>query len=414
MRKLITFFTQLLSLILISSSFLSPNQALGQSVQNKNANKNAGNAGKIVVLEVHGYLDPVTTDFLSKALTRANQQAAELAVLQLDSPGARVSRSQFLRLKNQFANSKVPIAVWVGGAGAQLKGASFELLRVAAAVGVATDVKLSDNSKKFTINEAQQEGIVDDVVPTLGDFIVALDGRNVKGHIVETAQVVHTANGALRQEPDRKITFLKMSLLGQLLHTVTSPVIAFLFLVLGLLLIMFEFFSAGIGISSGTGALLVLLASYGLGVLPTRWWGLGLILLAMFGFSVDIQVGTPRVWTVIGTVSFIAGMWFFYNGISLSPIFIVIVLFLTLAFVLAAIPTTVRARFSTRSLGREWMIGQDGVAVDAIQPEGSVKVLGGFWKARASRAATISAGESIKVVGIEGQTLQIEPLTRQQ
>jgi len=34
----------------------------------------------------------------------------------------------------------------------------------------------------------------------------------------------------------------------------------------------------------------------------------------MFGYAVDVQAGTPRAWTVIGTVSLVLGSIFLYPG----------------------------------------------------------------------------------------------------
>jgi hypothetical protein len=52
----------------------------------------------------------------------------------------------------------------------------------------------------------------------------------------------------------------------------------------------------------------------------------------------------------------------------------------------------VRSRFSTPTIGRESMIGEQGVAVGAVNPEGTVRVRGGLWRARTNRATPIAGG----------------------
>jgi membrane-bound serine protease (ClpP class) len=70
----------------------------------------------------------------------------------------------------------------------------------------------------------------------------------------------------------------------------------------------------------------------------------------------------------------------------------------------------VRARFSTPTIGREWMIGEEGEARTAVAPEGTVLVRGAPWRARTNRATPISAGDPVRVAGIEGLVLDVEPL----
>jgi membrane-bound serine protease (ClpP class) len=40
-----------------------------------------------------------------------------------------------------------------------------------------------------------------------------------------------------------------------------------------------------------------------------------------------------------------------------------------------------------------------------------VRVRGGLWRARTNRATPIAAGETVKVTGIEGLVLEVEPAT---
>ena len=56
-----------------------------------------------------------------------------------------------------------------------------------------------------------------------------------------------------------------------------------------------------------------------------------------------------------------------------------------LAF-LAGMPSMVRTRFATPTIGREWMIGEMGEAVVAVDPDGVVVVRDAQWRARTNRA----------------------------
>ena len=70
----------------------------------------------------------------------------------------------------------------------------------------------------------------------------------------------------------------------------------------------------------------------------------------------------------------------------------------------------VRTRFSTPTIGREWMIGEVGTAVGAVDPDGVVMVRDAPWRARTNRATPIDAGAPVRVASIEGLLLEVEPL----
>jgi membrane-bound serine protease (ClpP class) len=73
-------------------------------------------------------------------------------------------------------------------------------------------------------------------------------------------------------------------------------------------------------------------------------------------------------------------------------------------------PNMVRTRFATPTIGREWMIGEEGVVIADVDPEGVVEVGAGRWRALTNRATPVMAGDRIRVAAIDGVTLQVEPL----
>jgi membrane-bound serine protease (ClpP class) len=77
---------------------------------------------------------------------------------------------------------------------------------------------------------------------------------------------------------------------------------------------------------------------------------------------------------------------------------------------IVGMPSMTRTRFATPTVGREWMIGAEGVAVVEISPEGTVQVGDGQWRARTNRATPIPVGEPLRVIAIDGVTLEVEPL----
>jgi membrane-bound serine protease (ClpP class) len=185
--------------------------------------------------------------------------------------------------------------------------------------------------------------------------------------------------------------------------------VAFVMLLIALALFVFEFFTAGVGVAAGTGIVFGILSAYGLGVLPTRPWAVALLLISMAALAIDIQAGVPRFWTGVGAVTFLGGAIWLYHGQAVSPWVIVVMAVLLALFALSGMPSMIRTRFSTPTIGREGMIGELGVASSTVDPEGTVKVHGAPWRARTNRATPISAGDVIRVVAIDGLLLEVEP-----
>jgi membrane-bound serine protease (ClpP class) len=194
------------------------------------------------------------------------------------------------------------------------------------------------------------------------------------------------------------------------MHTVSSPPVAYLLFAIGLALILFELFTAGVGVAGLVGAGCLVLGCYGLAALPTNPAGIALLLFAMLGYAIDVQTGVPRVWSGIATVSFTVGSVILFDGLSLSWITLLVAIVGMGVAMIGGMPAMVRSRFSTPTIGREWMVGEVGTAVGAVAPEGIVRVRDAPWRARTNRATPIEAAQEVRVVSIEGLLLEVEPL----
>lgn len=409
----------------------------------------------IVVLQVDGLVDPPNAELIRESIREANQRPTELIVIKFSSGGAvDVDPAPLVRA---IRTSRVPVAVWVGPSGAKAKGIAALLATAAPVVAVANDStigpadplrldepdagaaylrEMSDLNesngrraaggraiveRKLSSTEAVRIGATNRVCPdvpgcpTLGDFIVNLDGTTVEtttGPVeLDTAKVVGKGEDRRRQ-PIQLIRFRKLDLPNQAIHTLTSPSIAYLLLVVGLSLIVFEFFTISVGLAGGAGAIALIGAFIGFSHLPVAWWALGLILLAILGYSIDVQAGRPLAWTVIATALLIVGSRFLYDGSSNLDVpwwVLIIVIGSALAFMVAAMPVAIRSRFSTPTIGREGLVGEIGQAAVDVAPDGVVVVREARWRARTNRATPIAAGDAIRVVEVDGLVLEVEP-----
>ena len=376
------------------------------------------------VIKAEGLIDPVMASFIEQSVAAGERAQVIAVVVQLDSGGSVVSDTRLRELAATIHNASVPVAVWVGPSGSEAIGGAAQLAGAAKIVGLAPGARLGKTgplvvpeellSPAFLAAAGRLEGgtIKDSearqlkIAPNrraavIGEFIIGIDG-------VETRVV--TVEGRRATEPVSIPVFSTLPIQDQLFHTVASPAAAYLLLLIGLSLIVFELYTAGVGVAGLVGAGCFVLACYGLAILPVRPVGLGLLVLAIFAFTIDVQTGAPRVWSVVGAVSLVAGSVLLFDGLSLSWISLLVGIGGTAAFMLTGMPAMVRTRFSTPTIGREWMIGELGDAQTALSPDGVVMVRGALWRARTNRATPIAVDEQVRVVEVTGLLLEVEPL----
>ncbi|HKY67192.1 MAG TPA: NfeD family protein [Acidimicrobiales bacterium] len=371
--------------------------------------------GPVSVVEVDGLIDPVVADLVHDQIDRATDSCALALVLQFDSGGSVLSDGDLDRLVADVEGAEVPIGVWIGPSGSKATGEAVRLVAAADLTGIAPgssievtpallgarglepdDLGSVDLGERVGAERAVELDLVDNDAPTILEYVVQLDG-------FETEVV----DG--RRQPVTEVTFGGLSLVGQLAHTVASPAVAYLLFVIGLSLLLFELFTAGVGIAGMVGAGSLVLGCYGLAVLPTRPLGVALLLFSMFGYAIDVQTGVPRLWTGIATVSFVVGSLVLYDGVSISWLTLLIAFVGVTLGMVAGMPTMVRSRFSTPTIGRDWMIGELGSARTDIDPDGVITLRDAPWRARTNRATPIRRDEPARVVAIEGLVLEVEP-----
>ncbi len=401
----------------------------------------ASGLAPVDVLQVSGLFDEVVIDAIDDAIDAATADGSQALILQINSGGAIASADDMTALIQRVADSPVPIGIWVGPArSARLYGLPAQLMGVADVTAMVSGSRIGHTGRlveleggatvdfgdaadrlrrdSLSFQDARALGALkldtpDVGVPTIRSMVAAMDGVEVDGRVLDTVtEGVNDEGGAELQAT--LVRFSKLGLVAQLMHTVASPPVAYLMLLIGLSLLVFEFFTAGVGVAGVVGAVCAFLGCYGIAELPARSWAVAVLVVAFLAFAVDVQVGIPRFWTGVGVALTTLGSLALYDplpGTSLRIGWITLLVGIggTLLTFVVGMPSMTRTRFATPTIGREWMIGELGTAVGDVSPEGVVVVANARWRARTNRATPVVAGEAVRVVAIDGVTLEVEP-----
>jgi membrane-bound serine protease (ClpP class) len=390
----------------------------------------------VVVVDIEGPGDQVLLDFIERTV---EETEAQVFVLRIDSPG--ISSGDPGEMYRAINASSTPIALWVGPDPAVAFGGMGQLLGIADFTGAAPGVDVGylkpmvvgdDSSVGYLVRPSGDwpldlddsvigiddpiPGFIDELQPTIGQFIASLDGKEARGVTLETATTIVNDDGTESLVSSVSVQFVKPDLWDRFLRLGSRPEATFFFLLVGLAAAVFEFYAAGVGITAGVAVLSLFVAGYGLATLPMNWLAFVVTLAGMLLLTVDFQRSRLGLLSGVGTVLlFGGGLTFTTAAPQYSPRWWAVLLTVIGigAFYAVALTTIARARFSTRTLGRERLIGKQGVAESDFDPEGVVVVEGARWRARSHRAAGIRAGDPVEVTEVVGITLEISPAVTQ-
>ena len=403
----------------------------------------AQEAPHVDLLEIKGPVTPVMISYIARGIETAEQDGAEVLIVQLDTPGGQVDLMG--EVVRTILDAQVPVAVYVypPGAYAASAGTLITLAGHVAAMAPGTtigaaspvggqgedlgetmeqkikeDLKAQaraltgrrgeqavewaesaiEEARAATADEALALGVIDFVVRDVDDLLEQMDGLTIE---LNREQVTLRTAGARVQE-------LPMTLVEQILHIVTNPTIAFILLTIGLNAIIFELSSPG-GYAAGIiGAICLLLGFYALGVLPVNYAGLLFIALAFVLFVIEVNAPTHGVLTAGGIASLVAGALILFNSplyrVSISAV--VAVALVTGLFFVFAIGKVMQARRTPSVTGKEGLMGQVGEARTPLEPDGMVIVRGELWKATAVDGP-VERGAHVEVVSVEGFRLSV-------
>jgi membrane-bound serine protease (ClpP class) len=402
-------------------------------------------ANSIVKIRVDDTIQPITAEYIDRAIEHARQTNADAVLIELSTPGGLLDSTR--TIIQTILASPVPVIIYVAPSGARAASAGFFILEAgdvaAMAPGTNTgaahpvtlggekmddtmkakvendsaafmrsyvgprgrNVQLAETgvreSKSWTDQEALQQHLIDVVARDQNDLLHQLDGRTIKRFDGKTAKL-HLAGDSIDELP--------MTLKQRILNFLLDPNIAFLVLAVGALALYAEFNHPGAIVPGVVGVVFILLALFALNLLPTRYASLTLILAAFVLFALEAKFATHGILGLGGIVLLTLGGLLLVDGpipqmrvqlwtaLGVSvPLGLITVFLMTIAL---------RARRSKVVTGLQGMIGAVGEARTDIDPEGKVFVQGELWNAHAR--SRVGLGEHVVVRKVEGLELEVE------
>ena len=298
-----------------------------------------------------------------------------------------------------------PVAIGVGGSGGGAQDETMMKRVVNDAVAYARSIadqrgrnrdwaeQIVRESISTAALEALELKVIDLVAADQAALLAALDGRTYLRN--GQARTLDTAGAT--------VSYAEMSWRQEILNTISSPNVAYMLLMLGILGIFFEISQPGVILPGAIGALALLLAFLGLQTLPVNYVGVLLILLAIILFILEVKVVSFGMLTVGGLIALTFGSLILIESphpyLQISRAVIAATVAFCGGFISLVMYFVVRVQKTRFFSGLEGMVGEHGTAVTILNPRGRVYLHGEYWDARAD--AVIDEGCEIEVVRAE-------------
>jgi membrane-bound serine protease (ClpP class) len=426
----------------------------------------AGSVAPVFVVQIDGAIGPAAADHVKRALNQAAQEHAQLVVLQMDTPGGldtamrsivkdilaatmpvtgfvapqgarAASAGTYILYATHVAamapatnlGAATPIAIGLplpgGGADAPASGASAaeaapdtlaaKRVNDAAAYirGLAQlrgrNVEWAEQAVRESVSlsadDALARKVIDITAVDVADLLRQLDGRVVRLGDTRTGRVTL----ATAQAP---VVTVELDGRGRLMAAISDPSLALVLMMIGVYGLLFEFMNPGFVAPGVIGGLCLLLALWGLQMLPINYAGLALILLGIAFFVAEAFVPSYGALGIGGVAAFAFGALLLIDsempGLRIPLALIVGLTLASAAAVIGLVGLAARARRRPLVSGAARMLGAAGEVLEFGGAEGWAAVDGERWHVRAAEA--LQPGQRVRVTRVNGLTLEVSPL----
>jgi len=404
-------------------------------------------SASVLKIKVDAPIHPVTSEYIVQSLEKADRDGVDLVILTLNTPGGLDTSMR--EIIEKIVNARTPVAAFVGPSGARSASAGFFIALAcdifAMAPGTNTgaahpvgisftgqsmdetmkdkvtndaaafirtlaekrgrNVRLAEDavrkSLSYTEKEALDGGLIDLIAKTEEEILDRFDGKSLK-RFDGSEQTL-----ALLGKP---VISLPMTFRQKFLLIVANPNLAYILLMIGLLGLYFEFAHPGAILPGVLGGISLLLAVFAFQILPINYVGLGLVLLSLILFILEVKVQSFGMLAAGGIAAMIIGSLMLIKApideLRPSLRFVLPVALGVSLIVLFLLTLVFRAHARRSFSGREGMIGEIGTARTDLAPSGKVFVHGELWTAAAEEP--VRTGEKVKVIEVlDGLKLKV-------
>lgn len=417
-------------------------------------------ANVVWTLDVRGPIGVATMEYVVSSIDLAHTHSASeqplAIILQLDTPGGLDSAMR--SIIKRILSSEIPIVGYVHPMGARAASAGTYILYAthiaamspATNLGAATPMQIglpqapsdpdNKNNEKST-NSTMERKIINDATAYI-EGLAELRGRNrewaseavlvgasmsaidaLEANVINI--IADDMNDLLKQldsysmvingqqitlkTTDVNLVKITANWRQEFLSVVGNPSVAYIFMLVGIYGLIFEFSNPSGGVLGVVGAVCILTALYGFQVLPINYAGLILIL---FGFGLMIaEAFSPSfgVFGVIGAVALIIGSVILIDtpepAFQIAWPIIVSVAIASIAFVFLTFGMLFKSRQQKMVSGVETLLGETA-EVESIQKDTILARLHGeLWQVHAK--VPLFLGDQVVVSSIDGLTLNV-------
>jgi len=403
----------------------------------------AGN--QVLVSQVEGAITPVTADFLTEALEEAERGGYQAFVVEMNTPGGLDNSMR--TIVQRFIGARVPVIVYVSPQGARAASAGaiiasaahVAVMAPATAIGASTPVdmeggdvdrkiindaaayaesiaRLRDRNVEFAgemvregrsvpADQALELGVIDLVSASLSEVLESVHGREVT--------VAPDDRTVTLQTRDATVEPYEMELFRRIQQLLADPNLAFLFMSLGTLAIVYELASPGMGAGGVLGAILLVLALFSLSVLPVNVAGLLLLLVAAALFAAELFAPGIGVAAAGGAVALLLSGIFLFRDTPALQVSMGVLLPVTL-LVFGGVVLAGRLVLRTRGMrstttGEEQYLGRVLTVSNTRGDRGQALMDGAWWNVR-SDGQELEVGDRVQVIGNDGLDLLVGPV----